>query len=94
MYGMSLSTTVKDTVSRVACDVDVAVDVAVAVAVAVSRVRVHRGRHQRLRPRACERAQPLDLACVSPALAAAEGRQSTRSILPSRPRLVATSSFR
>ena len=30
---------------------------------------------------------------VSPALAAAEGRQSTRSILPSRPRLVATSSF-
>ena len=57
MYGMSLSTLLKTQ-----CDVDVAVDVAVAVAVAVSRVRVHRGRHQRLRPRACERAQPLSLA--------------------------------
>ena len=30
---------------------------------------------------------------LSPALAAAEGRHSTRSILPSRPRLVATSSL-
>ena len=94
MYGMSLSTTVKDTVSRVACDVDVAVDVAVAVAVAVSRVRVHR--LAAISASGRERASVPSLSVsprVSPALAAAEGRQSTRSILPSRPRLVATSSL-
>ena len=84
---MSLSTLLVSVV----CGCDVAVDVAVAVA---ARVRVHRlaaisasGRERASVP--CLSVSPR----LSPALAAAEGRQSTRSILPSRPRLVATSSF-
>ena len=84
MYGMSLSTTVKDTVSRVACDVDVAVDVAVAVAVAVSRVRVHR--LAAISASGRERASVPSLSVsfrVSPTLAAAEGRQSTGPYHPS-----------
>ena len=76
MHGMSLSTPVKDTVSRVA--------VAVAVAVAVSRVRVHR--LAAISASGRERASVPSLSVsfrVSPTLAAAEGRQSTGPYHPS-----------
>ena len=76
MNGMGLSTPVKDTVSRVA--------VAVAVAVAVSRVRVHR--LAAISASGRERASVPSLSVsfrVSPALAAAEGRQSTGPYHPS-----------
>ena len=76
MHGTGLSTPVKDTVSRVA--------VAVAVAVAVSRVRVHR--LAAISASGRERASVPSLSVsfrVSPALAAAEGRQSTGPYHPS-----------